>query len=95
MANEINTVTLSVSSYNQVKADNYRLNMLLDSILNEAMISEDHEHLVFNTRKVEDALKFCFPERYKKKLVTLKTQHTRYGTNVAPKEDTDATNVDN
>ena len=33
-------------------------------------------------------------ERYKKKLVTLKTQHTRYGTYVAPKEDTDATNVD-
>ena len=94
MANETNTVTLSVSSYNQVKADNYRLNMFLDSIFNEAMISEDHEHLVFSTRKVEDALKFCFPERHKKKLVTLKTQHTRYGTNVAPKEDTDATNVD-
>ncbi len=84
---ENNTVTLSVQSYNLVKAENYRLNMFLDSVFNEAMISEDHEHLVFSTRKVEDALKFCFPERFKKKLYTLKTQATKYGTNIAPKEE--------
>ena len=83
MANEPNVVTLSVSSYNQIKADNYRLNMLLDNLLLEAKITEDHEHLVFNSRKVEDALKFCFPERYKQKLNGMKTHATRYGTNIA------------
>lgn len=87
MATESNIVTLSVSSYNQVKADNYRLNMFLDNLLNEAMISKDHEHVVFDSQKVESAVKFCFPERYKKKLATLRTQHTRYGTNVAPDEE--------
>lgn len=84
---EPNTVTLSVTSYNQTKADNYRLNMFLDSVFNEAMISEDHEHLVFSTSKIEDALKFCFPERCKKKLSILRTQNTRYGTHIAPNEE--------
>lgn len=45
--NEINTVTLSVSSYNPVKN--------------------------------EEAVKFCYFERYKKKLATLRTQATKYG----------------
>ncbi len=84
MATESNIVTLSVSSYNQVKSDNYRLNMFLDNILLETLISEDHEHLVFDSAKVEQAVKFCFPERYKKKLSSMKTQASRYGTNVAP-----------
>ena len=81
-----NVVILSVAGFNQVIADNYRLNMMLDALFNEAMISKDHEHIVFDTRKVEAALKFCFPERLKKKLYTLKTQHTRYGVAGAPDE---------
>ena len=84
---ESNIVTLSVSSYNQVKSDNYRLNMFLDNLLLEAMISSDHENLVFYSAKVEAAVKFCFPERFKKKLSTMRTQASRYGTNIAPKGD--------
>ena len=88
MAEEMkaNVVILTVAGFNQVKADNYRLNMALDNLFNEAMISKDHEHMVFDTRKVEAALKFCFPERFKKRLYTLKTQHTRYGVSGAPDE---------
>ena len=81
-----NVVIISIVGYNQVKSDNYRLNMMLDSLFNEAMISKDHEHMVFDTRKVEATLKFCFPERFKKKLCTLKSQHTRYGVAGAPEE---------
>ena len=66
MATEINTITLSVSSYNQIKAENYRLNMFLDNLLNETMISKDHDRMIFDTSRVENAVKFCFPERYKK-----------------------------
>ena len=49
--NEINTVTLSVSSYNSVKNDVFRYNLFLDNLLQEAMLSEDHQSLVFDSRK--------------------------------------------
>lgn len=78
--NEINTVTLSVSSYNSVKNDVFRCNLFLDNLLQEAMLSEDHQSLVFDSKKIEEAVKFCYFERYKKKkLATLRTQATKYG----------------
>lgn len=83
---DTNIVTLSVSSYNQIKAENYRLNLFLDNLFNEALIDKDHETLVFDTKKVNAAVMFCFPERYKKRLATLKTQNTRYGTHLATEE---------
>ena len=39
-----------------------------------AMLSEDHQSLVFDSKKIEEAVKFCYFERYKKKLATLRTQ---------------------
>ena len=68
MANDINLVTLSVSSYNQIKAENYRLNMLLDNLLLEAKADQKQEKLVFDPAKVELAVKFCFQDRWRKKL---------------------------
>lgn len=50
-SNEINTVTLSVSSYNSVKNDVFRYNLFLDNLLQEAMLSEDHQSLVLTPRK--------------------------------------------
>lgn len=79
MANDVNVVTLSVSSYNQVKNDVFRYNLFLDNLLAEAGLSEDHQSLVFDSKKIEEAVKFCYLERYKKKLATLKTQAARYG----------------
>lgn len=79
-SNEINTVTLFVSSYNSVKNDVFRYNLFLDNLLQEAMLSEDHQSLVFDSKKIEEAVKFCYFERYKKKkLATLRTQATKYG----------------
>ena len=68
MANDTNLVTLSVSSYNQIKAENYRLNMLLDNLLLEAKADQKQEKLMFDPAKVELAVKFCFPDRCRKKL---------------------------
>ena len=65
MANE-NTVTLTLSSYNQIKAENYRLNLLLDNMLMEA--TSDGQNVIFNPNLVEQAVKFCFPDRWRKKL---------------------------
>ena len=78
MAENVNIVTLSVSSYNQMKNANFRHDLLLDSLLQEATLSEDHQFLVFDSKKVEDAVKFLYLERYKKRLATLKTQAARY-----------------
>lgn len=59
-SNEINMVTLSVSSYNSVKNDVFRYNLFLDNLLQEAMLSEDHQSLVFDSKKIEEAVKFCY-----------------------------------
>lgn len=78
MADNTNTVVLSASSYNQIKNENFRYNLFLDNILQKARLSEDHQGLVFDSKDIEDAVKFCYYERYKKKLSTLKTQFARY-----------------
>lgn len=82
MDNTVNIVTLSTGSYNAIKGDNYRLNMLLDNLLLEATISADHSHLVFDSDAVDQIIKFCYPERYKKKLAAMRTQATKYGTGI-------------
>lgn len=79
MAENVNIVTLSVSSYNQMKNDTFRHNLLLDNLLQGATLSEDHQFLVFDSKKVEDVVKFVYLERYKKRLAALKTQAVRYG----------------
>lgn len=79
MANDTNTVNLSVASYNQVKNDNFRYSLFLDNILQSAELSDDHQGLTFDSAKIEEAVKFCYFERYKKKLATLKAQNTKYG----------------
>ena len=79
MADNTNVVTLSVASYNQVKNDNFRYNLFLDNIMQCASLSDDHQSLEFDSKRIEEAVKFCYFERYKKKLATLKTQNTRYG----------------
>ncbi|MCD8343341.1 MAG: hypothetical protein LUC19_03010 [Oscillospiraceae bacterium] len=74
-----NTVVLSTQAYNNIKNENFRYNLFLDSIFQKATLSEDHQSLVFDTKDIENALQFCYYERYKKKLATLKTQAARYG----------------
>lgn len=76
---ECNTIVLSTSSYNSIKNENFKFNLFIGNLLGSAVLSEDHQSLVFESENVETALKFCFYEAYKKKLSTLKTQATRYG----------------
>ena len=72
-------VRLSISGYNQIKSDNYKLNLFVDNLLNYARLNKDHDDLVFDNDMIVAAMKFCFYERYKKKISTLKTQFGRYG----------------
>lgn len=76
---DTNIVTLSTSSYNQIKSENFKLELFVENLLLEARLSDDHQELVFDTDKVVTAFKFCFAERYKKKLSYLKIQYNRNG----------------
>lgn len=80
MTENINVVTISTGVYNQIKNDNFKYNLFLDNILQNAYLSDDHQGLVFDSKLIEESMKFCFYERYKKKkIATLKTQFARYG----------------
>ena len=76
---DTNIVTLDTSSYNQIKSENFKLELFVENLLLEARLSDDHQELVFDTDKVVTAFKFCFAERYKKKLSYLKSQYNRNG----------------
>lgn len=76
---DTNVVTLSISSYNQIKSENFRYNLFLDNMLQNASLSEDHQSLVFDSKHIDEAIKFCYLERYKKKLSILKVQNAKYG----------------
>lgn len=79
MSNNSNTVTLNVGTYNTIKNDSFRYALFLDNLLQGAELTEDEEGLIFDTKKVEEAVKFVYAERYKKKISTLKRQRTLYG----------------
>ena len=76
---DTNIVTLNTSSYNQIKNENFRLELFVEDLLLEARLSDDHQELIFDTDEVVTAFKFCFAERYKKKLSYLKSQYNRNG----------------
>jgi hypothetical protein len=86
---DINTVLLTTASYNQIKAENLKYSLMLDNILSCAKLSEDHQTMTFDSNAVDAAIHFCFPECYKKKLATMKTQFARYGSYVQTKEGED------
>lgn len=76
---DTNIVTLSTSSYNQIKSENFKLKLFVEILLLEARLSYDHQELIFYNDKVVNAFKFCFAERYEKKLLYLKNQYNHNG----------------
>lgn len=77
--NNTDVVTLSTGSYNSIKNENCKHKLFLDNLLYEASLSPDHQHLVWDSETIENALKFCYLDPYKKRLATLRTQASRYG----------------
>ena len=74
MNDNTNTVLLTLSSYNNIKSENTKLNLFFSIIMRDATLSEDHSKLVFDSDKVGEAVNFCFGEDYKKKMSTLSQQ---------------------
>jgi hypothetical protein len=72
-----NTVLLSTSSYNQIKSENTKFNLFMDRLFEAAELRPDYSGIDFNVRQLEELIHLCYPDRYKKKLSTLRTQQTK------------------
>ena len=72
-----NTVTMSLSSYNQIKAENTRFQMFISRLFEDAELRADYSGIEFNTNKLEDLIHLVYPDMYKKKLSALRTQQTK------------------
>lgn len=77
MERQENTVLLSTGSYNQIKAENTKFNLFMDRLFESAELREDYSGIDFNVRQIEELIHLCYPDRYKKKLFTLRTQQTK------------------
>ena len=76
MANE-NIVTMSLASYNQIKAENTRFQMLMSRMWEGAELRADYSGVDFDAKLYEELMHIMYPDSYKKKLSTLKTQQTK------------------
>ena len=72
-----NTVTMSLASYNQIKAENTRFQMFISRLFEDAELREDYLGIDFDAHKLEDLIHLVYPDAYKKKLSTLRTQQTK------------------
>lgn len=72
-----NTVTMSLASYNRIKAENTRWQMFVSRLWEGAELKEDYSGIVFDSGFLEELIRIMYPDAYKKKLSTLRTQQTK------------------
>lgn len=72
-----NSVTMSLASYNQIKAENTRFQMFVSRIWEGAELKADYSGIEFDAQLLEDLMRIMYPDTYKKKLSTLRTQQTK------------------
>lgn len=75
--NEVNTVVLSKSSYDNMRGTNDRAGMLLREIMDSMNIANDSNELSLDTGKVLKTIEILYPDTYKKKVSYLKSVRTR------------------
>lgn len=75
--NEVNTVTLSKSSYDSMRSANDRAGMLLSRIIDTIQIADDSDDLSIDTDTVLTTIEILYPETYKKKISALKAIRTK------------------
>lgn len=72
-----NTVTMNLASYNQIKAENTRWQMFVSRMWEGAELKSDYSGIEFDANLVEELMHLMYPDAYKKKLSTLRTQQTK------------------
>lgn len=73
MSNEVNTVTLSKGSYDNMRSTNDRAGMLLNRIMDAITIGDDSDDLSVDTDTILKTIEILYPGRYEKKVYALKT----------------------
>lgn len=88
-----NTILLSVSSYNQIKAENTKFQMFMSRLFENATLRSDYSGIDFDPRMIEELIHLCYPDSYKKKLSSLRTQQTKLSlSRLKLQDDPDASN---
>ena len=77
MSSMENTVCLSIQSYNTMKAENTRFQMFISRLWESAELKSDYTGIQFNSELLNDLMHLVYPDQYKKKLATLRTQQTK------------------
>lgn len=72
-----NSVTMSLASYNQIKAENTRWQMFVSRLWEGAELKADYSGIEFDTDMIEQLVHIMYPDAYKKKLSTLRAQQTK------------------
>lgn len=72
-----NSVTMSLASYNQIKAENTRWQMFMQRVWEGAELKPDYSGVQFDSDLIEELMHIMYPDTYKKKLSTLRTQQTK------------------
>lgn len=75
--NEVNTVVLSKSSYDNMRSTNDRASMLLREVMDSMTIANDSNDLSLDTDKILKTIEILYPDTYKKKVSYLKTVRTK------------------
>lgn len=77
MSTTENSVQMTLSSYNQIKAENTRWQMFMSRLWEGAELRKDYSGIEFDTHMIEELVHIMYPDAYKKKLATLRAQQTK------------------
>jgi hypothetical protein len=75
--NEVNTVVLSKTSYDNMRGTNDRASMLLREIMGSMSIANDCNDLSIDSDKILKTIEVLYPDTFKKKVSYLKTVRTK------------------
>ena len=75
--NEVNTIVLSKTSYDNMRGTNDRASMLLKVIMDNMSIANDCNDLSIDSDKILKTIEVIYPDTFKKKVSYLKTVRTK------------------
>lgn len=75
--NEVNTVVLSKTSYDNMRGTNDRASMLLREIMDSMSIADDCNDLSLDCDRIIKTIEFLYPDTFKKKVGYIKQVRTK------------------
>lgn len=75
--NEVNTVVLSKTSYDNMRGTNDRASMLLREIMDSMTIADDCNDLSLDSDRILKTIEVLYPDTFKKKVGYMKQVRTK------------------